>query len=697
MSVSSVLKKFGSLKVTIFLMVAFLLLLFWGVIAQSVAGDTSGGDRFFNNYFVWALDFVPIPAFKSLALVSSLHLIAAMMFRIPRGVRSLGLYLMHAGLFILLAGSLIGSAVKTEYFGFKKVDSSEEQIQFYEMNDSLGQNPIRISEESAFYFVRAKGRVDMTENTSVEIYSAEYDPLHFIPYAFMFLFGLGVILHYPLKVRKLHLLPLCAVMLFAPKGYSAEIDGVSLNATQFLPETPVLYDGQVKPFDSFARDLLDGFMGKVSYKCADNDGTLCDGKVPAWKVVNAIMQNSKTTADWKLFKVNRSDVMAVLGLPGENRYVSYDMLAPAMGKMEFYASRDDGHAATAEMKRLFSNVRMYEVLAGKYKGTLFETLPDTLFHTSIVTKFTPNKIKAEIFYHRMNFALVAFIISLLGSILALFNLSIKSKKLDVGSNVLAMTSASILTLVFIFRFYITAQPPLTNLYEIILLVALMLDLFLAGAFFFCKNRTFGVIAPVSIMATGLLFFAKFGLETGDTFQKIPAVLNSSIFLTIHVFTIALGYCGMILSGIVAHILLIRSSENMGETPLYSLLYKTLSFGSIMTIVGTLLGGVWADFAWGRFWGFDPKECGALFVILWSMILLHLLMGHYVKPRIFALLNSFNVIIIFLCWFGINLLGIGLHSYGFQNGTLVGLIAFIVVDLLLISALYGMKKEGKKIS
>ena len=100
-------------------------------------------------------------------------------------------------------------------------------------------------------------------------------------------------------------------------------------------------------------------------------------------------------------------------------------------------------------------------------------------------------------------------------------------------------------------------------------------------------------------------------------------------------------------------------------------------------MGTLLGGVWADFAWGRFWGFDPKECGALFVILWTMLGLHLRSGHLVSNRGFALFNALNVIITFLCWFGINLLGVGLHSYGFQNGTFTGLVGFVLADLALI--------------
>jgi ABC-type transport system involved in cytochrome c biogenesis permease subunit len=242
------------------------------------------------------------------------------------------------------------------------------------------------------------------------------------------------------------------------------------------------------------------------------------------------------------------------------------------------------------------------------------------------------------------------------------------------------------------RAYVAARPPMSSLYEIVLMVSLLLMAFETGAFLFCRNRTYTLMVPVTLMASVLLFFAKFVLESGDTFQPIPAVLNSSVFLTIHVFTIALGFAGMILSGVVAHLVLFRSardktvlpsSEFPKGSPLYLLLYGTLVFGAVFTIVGTLLGGVWADFAWGRFWGFDPKECGALFVILWAMLSLHLRAGRIVSARVFVLLNCFNVIVTFLCWFGINLLGVGLHSYGFQSGSVMWLAVFVGVDLFTI--------------
>jgi hypothetical protein len=245
---------------------------------------------------------------------------------------------------------------------------------------------------------------------------------------------------------------------------------------------------------------------------------------------------------------------------------------------------------------------------------------------------------------------------------------------------------------------------MASLYEIVLWVAMLFAAFETVAYFLCKNRTFSLIVPVTAMVAVLLFFAKFVLEVGDTFQAIPAVLNSSVFLTVHVFTIAVGFAGVILSGVVAHLVLLRSGsalpsvQNPKGSPLYSLLYGSLAFGAVFTIVGTLLGGVWADYAWGRFWGFDPKENGALFVILWTMLLLHLRAGRLVSDRGFAVLNSFNILVTFLCWFGINLLGVGLHSYGFQSDSVLWLTSFVLLDSIAVAVIYvATRRNSSKLS
>ena len=671
------LKSLSSLKFTAALLVAFLLLTFWGVLAQANAESAGlsasvAVDRFFDSYFIWILGAIPLPAFKGLALLTVVNVIASMVFRMPRGFKSVGLWLMHAALLVLLVGGVLESEFKREYNGYRDASVGNANLTFFAVDDSLKVTPVDVPEKDFAYSIHYRGRVDGVMDTSVDLYKATYDPLRFVPYVFMVLFLLGAALHYAVKVRSkqqpksvLKVLPIVAILAAMPMNVHASARPVpiweALNA-----DTPVLVESSVRPFDSFARGFLDDLSGHVKYK-----------KLSAMNVVRQILLSPDVARSYDIFKVLRSDVSVILHLPLQKRYVSYAELAPLKDVLKLYASRNDDHPATAEMRRIYSNVLLYESVANR---SAFSIVPQkSLTHPNVSSP----RLKAEVLYHWLNFALAGFVVALLACLLASLNVVFRSLKLDAVANVLCMVTSAVLTVSFALRTYIAARPPLSSLYEIVLLVALMLMAFESGAFLFCKRRTYTLMIPVTLMAALLLFFAKFVLEPGDSFRPIPAALNSSVFLTVHVFTIAIGFAAMILSGVVAHLVLYRRAK---ETPIYSLMYGTLVLGMVFTVLGTLLGGVWADFAWGRFWGFDPKECGALFVILWAMLALHLRAGRMVSARGFALMNCFNVIVTFLCWFGVNLLGVGLHSYGFQSDSVIWLVSFVVVDVFVIAVI-----------
>ena len=718
-NLSSLVSRLSSLKVSAALLVAFMLLTFWGVLAQANAESLGASvevatDRFFGSYFVWAVGYIPLPAFKSVAALGVVHLVLCLVCRMPRGWRFAGLWLMHIALIVLLLGSLVGSEIKQEYNGYAIVPaevagavsplqaevaplSGARDLRLFLADDSLGLAPVEIDEQELKggwpYFVQYRGYAEMAPGKNVAMYKVFYDPFHFVPYVFMVMFLLGAALHYFVKVRgnKVHgdsvgvaakVLPLLA-LLFATLPMDARASARPVPVLEALhSDTPVLVDGAVRPFDSFARGFLDDLSGRVTYKCREGDS--CTGKISAVEIVRQAVLTPEKTHAYALFKVFRGDVSEALHLPSDSRYVSYVDLALSRDLLDFYASRNDDHPATAEMKRLYGNVRLYESVVNR---SAFSVAGEDV-------KF---RLSLEVLYHHANLALWGFAAAFLACLLSALNMIFRSKKLDVAANGLCIATAVMLTAMFAVRTFVAARPPMSSLYEIVLLVALLLMAFESVAFFRCKNRTYALILPVTLMAAVLLFFAKFVLEPGDTFRPIPEVLNSSVFLTLHVFTIALGFAGMILSGVVAHLVLFRISRTSNPEPRASnldrLLYGTLAFGGAFTILGTLLGGVWADFAWGRFWGFDPKECGALFVILWAMLLLHLRAGRLVSPRGFALLSAFSTIVTFLCWFGINLLGVGLHSYGFQGGTAMWLIGFVVVDTLAIVAIARHEAPG----
>ena len=120
-----------------------------------------------------------------------------------------------------------------------------------------------------------------------------------------------------------------------------------------------------------------------------------------------------------------------------------------------------------------------------------------------------------------------------------------------------------------------------------------------------------------------------------------------------------------------------------QTNLSRMLYGTLCFGIFFSFVGTVLGGLWADDSWGRFWGWDPKENGALIIVLWNAVVLHARWGGMVKDRGMAVLSIGGNIATAWSWFGVNELGVGLHSYGFTEGILLALALFVISQLVAI--------------
>jgi ABC-type transport system involved in cytochrome c biogenesis permease subunit len=118
--------------------------------------------------------------------------------------------------------------------------------------------------------------------------------------------------------------------------------------------------------------------------------------------------------------------------------------------------------------------------------------------------------------------------------------------------------------------------------------------------------------------------------------------------------------------------------------LSTMVYAIVCFATLFSFVGTVLGGIWADQSWGRFWGWDPKENGALLIVLWNAVILHARWGNLVGDRGIMNLAIFGNIVTSFSWFGVNMLGIGLHSYGFMDAAFKWLMIFIGSQALMIA-------------
>ncbi len=325
------------------------------------------------------------------------------------------------------------------------------------------------------------------------------------------------------------------------------------------------------------------------------------------------------------------------------------------------------------------------------------------------------KGRAEFYYNDVKAFLHATIIYICAFILAasaILTLSLSSglsESLRRSAFYLVLLAGCVHTFGLIFRMALEGRPPVTNLYS-------------SAVFIGWGTTVLGIILErIYRVGIGSLLASLVGFITlliahnlalgGDTMEMLRAVLDTNFWLATHVVVITLGYSATFAAGLLAIVYILlglftplltqklapaaapgggaKSSAapagggvELGKA-LSKMVYGIVCFATLFSFVGTVLGGIWADQSWGRFWGWDPKENGALLIVLWNAIVLHARWGGMVRDRGIMALCIFGNIVTSFSWFGVNMLGVGLHSYGFMDSASTWLMIFYASQLALI--------------
>jgi ABC-type transport system involved in cytochrome c biogenesis permease subunit len=260
------------------------------------------------------------------------------------------------------------------------------------------------------------------------------------------------------------------------------------------------------------------------------------------------------------------------------------------------------------------------------------------------------------------------------------------KELSKAAFWVLLLAFAIHTFGLISRMYIQGRPPVTNLYSSAVFVGW--GSVLLGAFIEKFYRNGVGAAMASLIGFCTLIIAHHLAMSGDTLEMMRAVLDSNFWLATHVVVITFGYAAMFLAGALALMFVVlglfgKHFSKEAAKSIVSMVYGITCFAALFSLVGTILGGIWADQSWGRFWGWDPKENGALMIVVMSAIFLHARWGGICKERGLMALAICGNIITAWSWFGVNLLGVGLHSYGFTDSGFYWMIGFLGTQLFFI--------------
>jgi ABC-type transport system involved in cytochrome c biogenesis permease subunit len=316
-------------------------------------------------------------------------------------------------------------------------------------------------------------------------------------------------------------------------------------------------------------------------------------------------------------------------------------------------------------------------------------------HVDLATRFfsveQPNATKRasfEFLFNRLQPFSQSMAIYVLAFLLACASWLGWSRILNRSAFYLLLLALAIHTFGLVSRMYLQERPPVTNLYSSAIFIgwgAVIVSLILERIF---RDGIGAACAGAIGFVT--LIIAHHLAGSGDTLEMLQAVLDTNIWLATHVVAITTGYSAMFLAGMLAIIYVVRgvftrSLSKQTADSLARMTYGVVCFATLFSFVGTVLGGIWADQSWGRFWGWDPKENGAVLIVLWCAITLHARWGGFIRQRGLMMMAIFGNIVTSFSWFGVNMLGVGLHSYGFMQKAFPWLLGFMISQLVLITA------------
>lgn len=305
-------------------------------------------------------------------------------------------------------------------------------------------------------------------------------------------------------------------------------------------------------------------------------------------------------------------------------------------------------------------------------------------------------IPGEVSYYDRNYFMNALVLFLGAFLISAFGWLVSEGKIARG---LRWGSIAFYTLAFGYlawgithRSVLMGRPPVGNLYDTIPFITAGAVLVLGVAEWLTRRKL--LLSMGAVLGVAGMFLA-FRYEAGnadDHMDPLVAVLKSNYWLATHVVTVTIGYSGGLmacfLSAVFVHARLagLAKDEKSFTRFMTRAVYGVICFTLLFSLVGTVLGGIWANDSWGRFWGWDPKENGALLIVLWTLIILHARMAGWLGVWGLHLCSILGGAVVGFSWWHVNMLEVGLHSYGFIEG---GEVIFLYYYACLIAFLVGV--------
>jgi len=513
---------------------------------------------------------------------------------------------------------------------------------------------------------------------------------------------------------------------------SATLVAAETDTLAALRSLPVQDGGRVKPLDTFAREAARRVTGARAF----GSDSVAGQDAVEW--ILGLWASPETWRGERIVRVADAGLRAHAGLPADRERFSFEEITgsePFLAAAEEARQRQEAGEPLSEAQdgvaRLYDSLSLMaavmagdaprvaalgdgetwasprELAPGGEPRRAFEALlaahraqdpaatagAANAFRTtlSVVQPLAPGaaaRIAREVRYNRVKPFRAAWLLYL-GAFLALVStLSLAWRPLSTAGLALLTAGFGVQTYGFYLRTMVAERAPVANMYESIVFAAW--GAVLLALVFEARHGTRLFAACASGLAVVFLLLAD-GVPIFDSaIDPLAPVLRDNFWLSSHVLTITLGYAALFLALALGHVSLGLLFLGRGEARVRTVsgfVYRSMQAGTLLLAAGTLLGGVWASYSWGRFWGWDPKETWALIALLVYLAILHARFAGWLKDFGLAVGSIAGGLSVLMAWYGVNyVLGTGLHSYGFGGGGANGWVAaYVAVEVALVAA------------
>lgn len=500
---------------------------------------------------------------------------------------------------------------------------------------------------------------------------------------------------------------------------------------QGVEEIPVLAGGRIKPLGVHAKEMVKFISGKSSFEDLPAAVVYCQMSLQGF--------DNKTSVALPI-QVNHVKTREFLGIDQKEKNITHQFASQNLEKMikevQTLQARQDKSAFAKDLQAVLRRTEIYQDIIQGTNWTVPISSKAAQAHTSSAQQsekdlgwISLRQVKTfieeqsgqmltaqellkkvvmlsdkyaeaggdrhlyELFYEKSHL----FHWSILIALVSLAIVFISSQK----TRFLVIISVSLLLLVQIaaigFRVFISARAPVTNMYETVMWVGLGSLIFAIILSILRKEKLFlmgGIIVNVCC-----LFMMTFATDMLDpSIKPLVPVLRDNFWLSTHVTTITISYAAFALSWMIANYYLIGSilKKNFVKqaAKIGDLSYSAVKIGVVLLSAGIILGGIWADYSWGRFWGWDPKETWSLIALMGYIVILHGRFTGWINKQLFLPLIALAYLGVLMAWFGVNyILAAGLHSYGFSDGGAIFLGSIFTTQILIVIVYFIRQKVG----